>query len=247
MDTIGALSEDINGSHGLRLASRNHAPAAAGTAAGDIAAPVRGAHAIGGPSPLVALLAGVAAVMAGRASVVMGLLVVALEVAALLMLRARHADQQSQIAEVQLHLARLRRLEAPADVLAVVAGRRLDIGSRAGAWSRAVAAELRLTDSVQLSYASGGVCAVLDGDHVDHATVERRLGERVTQMGFPEPQFGWARFPEDGFTYEVLAEVARGRATATRTESTSAPASAGTPVPVTPGSGVLAATPQLDG
>jgi hypothetical protein len=92
-------------------------------------------------------------------------------------------------------------------------------------WCRSAAGALRLTDSVEIQPGRAELRAVLDGASLDRVSVERRLvetldarqaGSRLDRRGGPsEVAFGWARFPDDGFTFEVLAQRAHERAVET--------------------------------
>lgn len=69
---------------------------------------------------------------------------------------------------------------------------------------------VRTTDGFAVRRTPGGVdvLGVLDGGDVERAAVERRIRDAVPDIA---PQFGWAMFPEDGLTLEVLIERAAGR------------------------------------
>jgi hypothetical protein len=139
--------------------------------------------------------------------------------------------------EVHRHIARCRRLEQPAEVMVAISPRTARHPRTAWSpptdwlhrwrsdWCRSAAGALRLTDSVEIPPGRAELRAVLDGASLDRASVERRLvetldahqtGSRLDRRGSPsEVAFGWARFPEDGFTFEVLAQRAHDRAVAT--------------------------------
>jgi hypothetical protein len=94
--------------------------------------------------------------------------------------------------EVERHLARCRRTGAPADL--VVASCR-DAGT-----ARAVAADLRISDSVRVRGAE--VHAMLDRAGLDRGGFAARAAR-------PGVVLGWARYPEDALTAGDLVDAAR--------------------------------------
>jgi hypothetical protein len=102
---------------------------------------------------------------------------------------------------LQRHLERARRRSESAHVLVVA------LAPEVSLTTEALTGAFRLTDSVSLQRNDDGwlITAVLDDHKLDRAGLERRLAER-----FPAPvNVGWARFPQDGYTLEGLADVAR--------------------------------------
>jgi hypothetical protein len=77
-------------------------------------------------------------------------------------------------------------------------------------------ASLRATDAFEVAHDSKHweLRAVLDGNDLDREAVERRVARAAGDAGV---QFGWAEFPFDGMTLEVLVEKARTATTAPNT------------------------------
>jgi hypothetical protein len=139
--------------------------------------------------------------------------------------------QEDAPGEVDRHIARCRRLEEPAEVMVAISPRTARSSGTAWLhrwrtdWCRSAAGALRLTDSIEIQPGRAELRAVLDGASLDRASVERRLvatldarqtGSRLDRRGGPsEVAFGWARFPDDGFTFEVLAQRAHEHAVTT--------------------------------
>jgi hypothetical protein len=106
--------------------------------------------------------------------------------------------------ELQRQLMRNRRRAEPATIL-IASG-----GSLRAPAAREVLETMRLTDAVEVAHA-GGHCeirAVLDGDDIDRAAVERRIRDSA---GVEDIDFGWALFPGEGVTLDVLVGRARAR------------------------------------
>jgi hypothetical protein len=106
------------------------------------------------------------------------------------------------VGELDRHLARCRRREEPAEVLAAAI---------AGAGDKTCERLLgcfRLTDSVEARRVRHGVdlVAVFDADDLDRDALERRL---LAVVDGCEVRFGWARFPDDGLTLDALVEATR--------------------------------------
>ncbi len=102
--------------------------------------------------------------------------------------------------DLQRHLDWCRRREEHAHVLVVRMPE-----SEAGDDRRLLEA-FRLTDSVAITH-GGGRCeiqAVVDDHRLSRAGLERRVVQEVGAGA----QFGWAAFPADGFTLDVLLERA---------------------------------------
>jgi hypothetical protein len=112
--------------------------------------------------------------------------------------------------DLERHLTWCRRRDEQADVLtARIAGRTLPEPAE-------LVRAFRITDSVELRRCADGydLRAVLDHRELDRVGIERRIGALCS-----EPvAWGWALFPHDGFTLDVLVESAR------RSSSVSVPA-----------------------
>jgi hypothetical protein len=110
------------------------------------------------------------------------------------------------VADPQRHLVSCRRRGEPATILAV------DVGKLESSQLRALQQSTRMSDSLAAKRIPGGrrIYGVLDGDDVDRAAVERRLAGVLGDHAV----FGWASFPADGYTLDVLLEHARPRAEA---------------------------------
>lgn len=102
----------------------------------------------------------------------------------------------------QRHLLRCRRLETPAAVVVVR-------GVRDRASATRLTEAFRLTDSLELDGSGSGyeIRGVLDVENLDRRGLESRLSDVV-----PGLSFGWAGFPDDGVTLDVLVEGARAHA-----------------------------------
>jgi hypothetical protein len=125
--------------------------------------------------------------------------------------------------ELERHLTWCRRRNEPADVLTarIEDG---DVREPAG-----LVQAFRITDSVELRRRAGGydLTAVLDHHELDRAGLERRIGALCAAP----VAWGWALFPRDGVTLDVLVERARNAA---RAERAFAPAAYRTePLPAT--------------
>ena len=102
--------------------------------------------------------------------------------------------------DLQRHLDWCRRREEDAHVLVVLVPER-DAGDE-----RRLLEAFRLTDSVAITH-GGGRCeiqAVVDDHRLSRGGLERRV---VQEVG-TDARFGWAAFPADGFTLDVLLERA---------------------------------------
>lgn len=106
-------------------------------------------------------------------------------------------------------LAVVRRRGVPADLLCAHA---------AGVDAEALRATLRISDFAIVTETRGGVDlrALVETASLDRHAAERRL--RNTLGG--HWHFAWARFPDDGATYDTLVEHARRRMLATPMRST---------------------------
>jgi hypothetical protein len=106
----------------------------------------------------------------------------------------------------QRHLITCRRREQPATILVV------DVPGLDSSQLRALQKSTRVSDSLAATRIPGGrrIYGVLDGDDIERAAVERRL----TGILGDHAVFGWASFPADGYTLELLIERARPQATA---------------------------------
>jgi hypothetical protein len=102
--------------------------------------------------------------------------------------------------DLQRHLDWCRRREERAHVLVVLVPESVD-GDRRG-----LLEAFRLTDSVAITHQRGQceIHAVIDDHRLSRGGLERRV---VAEVG-ARAQFGWAAFPEDGYTLEVLLECA---------------------------------------
>jgi len=108
-----------------------------------------------------------------------------------------------QLDAIQRHIMWCRRRGERANVLVVA----IEPGT-----PRSVAALLgvtRATDTFAVHRTMRGVevHGLLDGEALDRVAVERRLAGRLGPNA--TCAFGWAVFPDDGFTLDVLFEVAR--------------------------------------
>jgi hypothetical protein len=106
------------------------------------------------------------------------------------------------VGELERHIMRCRRRQEPASVLvARFAGPGRIAPGR-------VLACFRLTDSVAIGRTRDGweVAGVFDHDGFDPEGLERRLRAALDGTA---PVLGWARFPEDGLTLQLLLEGAR--------------------------------------
>ena len=103
----------------------------------------------------------------------------------------------------QRHLISCRRREQSATILVV------DVPGLDSSRLRGLQKATRVSDSLDATRIPGGrrIYGVLDGDDVDRAAVERRL----TAVLGDDAVFGWASFPQDGYTLELLIEHARSR------------------------------------
>jgi hypothetical protein len=108
--------------------------------------------------------------------------------------------------ELRRHLSACRRRGDSADVLVA------RIPGLLAPPARELAGALRTADSVVVARqgTTVEVQAVVDSVDLERAGVEQRLRARYG----PSVAFGWARFPEDGLTLDVLLEQARSGAPA---------------------------------
>ncbi len=106
----------------------------------------------------------------------------------------------SRSQDLQRHLDWCRRREEQAHVLVI------HLPEAADDDERRVLEAFRLTDSVAITRYEGRreLHAVVD----DHRLSREGLQRRVVQEVGPNAQFGWAAFPEDGFTLDVLLDRA---------------------------------------
>ena len=105
----------------------------------------------------------------------------------------------ARVGELQRHLDWCRRREESAHVLVVMLpGAEND--------HRRLLEAFRLTDSVAIQTHREGceVHAVIDDHRLSRAGLERRIVQEVGD----DARFGWAAFPQDGYTLEVLLERA---------------------------------------
>jgi nucleoside-diphosphate-sugar epimerase len=139
------------------------------------------AAAITGPEALPWLLAGAAA--------------------AVMVPATAHAGAAS-IEELQRHLMRCRRRGESAAVV------RVELPAREADRVPSLLDSTRATDSFAVKESLAGVelIGLLDGEDVQPELVEQRFG---TVLDAVSPTFGWARFPDDGVTLDVLIERAR--------------------------------------
>jgi hypothetical protein len=103
--------------------------------------------------------------------------------------------------ELQRHIMRLRRREEEATVLMAVGPH---VAQRP---LQHMLESLRATDSVEVTTGASAfeLCALIDGVDFSPAVIE----ERIAQAGeLDSVSFGWARFPRDGVTLDVLRERA---------------------------------------
>lgn len=124
-----------------------------------------------------------------------------------------HGSPAERRSEPHRHIARCRRLEEPADVVVLLQPHG-GVPHARHDWCDRVAAALRFTDTFEIHRGRGEVRAVLDGVSRSRASVERRI---LAAIGADPDDatplaVGWARFPEDGFTFDALADRARDRA-----------------------------------
>ena len=99
----------------------------------------------------------------------------------------------------QWHLMWCRRRDERAEVMVMA----LDGPAEPGI--AALLAGARATDSIAVA-AGGRMLIGVMGDDVDRRAVELRFSRALDGV---TPHFGWATFPEDGFTLDVLVEQAR--------------------------------------
>jgi hypothetical protein len=104
--------------------------------------------------------------------------------------------------ELERHIMRCRRRQEPAAVLVV---RIADAGRTGPEQLRAC---FRLTDSVAIRRTRHGfeLVGVFDEEGLDRDALEWRLR---AALGGIATCFGWSRFPDDGFTLDMLVEDAR--------------------------------------
>jgi nucleoside-diphosphate-sugar epimerase len=121
--------------------------------------------------------------------------------AAVMVAATSHAGAAS-IEELQRHLMRCRRRGESAAVF------RLELPAREADRVPRLLDATRVTDSFAVTDSIGGVelIGLLDGEDVQPELVEQRFD---TVLDAVSPTFGWARFPEDGVTLDVLIERAR--------------------------------------
>jgi hypothetical protein len=104
--------------------------------------------------------------------------------------------------ELERHIMRCRRRQEPAAVLVV----RVAAAGRAG--PERLRACFRLTDSVAIRRTRHGfeLVGVFDEDGLDRDALEWRLRAVLGEIA---TSFAWSRFPDDGFTLDMLVEDAR--------------------------------------
>jgi len=102
--------------------------------------------------------------------------------------------------DLQRHLDWCRRREERAHVLVVL------VPEAEAGNERGLLEAFRLTDSVAISHHQGRceIQAVIDHHRLSREGLERRV---IAAVG-DQVEFGWAEFPEEGFTLEVLLERA---------------------------------------
>lgn len=102
--------------------------------------------------------------------------------------------------DLQRHLDWCRRREERAHVLVVL------VPDHADDDERGLLEAFRLTDSVAITHQRGQceIHAVIDDHRLSRGGLERRV---VAEVG-ARAQFGWAAFPDDGYTLEVLLDRA---------------------------------------
>jgi UDP-glucuronate 4-epimerase len=122
--------------------------------------------------------------------------------AAAVMVRATAHARAATIEELQRHLMRCRRRGESAAVVTV------ELPGREADRVPTLLDATRVTDSFAVKDSLTGVelIGLLDGEDVQPELVEQRFG---TVLGAVSPTFGWARFPDDGVTLDVLIEHAR--------------------------------------
>jgi hypothetical protein len=107
------------------------------------------------------------------------------------------AAARRALAELEVHIARCRRRGEPGHVLVIgdldIDAQPLDL--------------FRLTDSVAIWVSANGpeLRAVIDDDSFDRVALEQRIRDRLGAAA----EVGWAKFPDDGVTLEVLLQHAR--------------------------------------
>ncbi|MEA2185629.1 MAG: hypothetical protein QOK16_640 [Solirubrobacteraceae bacterium] len=140
------------------------------------------------------------------------------------------AVRAPSLSELDRYLERCRRRGEPATVLF------LDIEADVNVL-RNLLRSARVTDSLVVSRSRSRfqVYGLLDGTDHTRATVTARFGDALTGAG---PMFGWATYPTDGLTLDVLLDHAR-KSAATESASSELPAE---PATVHPG---LEALPEL--
>jgi hypothetical protein len=104
--------------------------------------------------------------------------------------------------ELERHIMRCRRRQEPAAVLVV----RIAAAGRIG--PERLRACFRLTDSVAIRRTRHGfeLVGVFDEEGLDRDALEWRVR---SALGGIATRFAWARFPDDGFTLDMLIEDAR--------------------------------------
>jgi hypothetical protein len=125
--------------------------------------------------------------------------------------------------EPQRQLMRSRRRNESASVVVVQADRSVE--------PEPLWMTLRATDGFDVARGSDGIeiRAVLEGEDLHRAAFEQRI--RGT-LGAAEARFGWASFPADGLTLDVLVDAARADLAAAGAPVASV---GGEPAPVTQG------------
>jgi hypothetical protein len=115
----------------------------------------------------------------------------------------RRSPRIPQVDAIQRHMMWCRRRGEPANVLVIA----IEPGTPRS--SSALLAATRATDTFVVHRSMRGVevHGLLDGGELDRMAVERRLAERLGPNA--ACAFGWAVFPDDGFTLDVLLDVAR--------------------------------------
>jgi hypothetical protein len=109
--------------------------------------------------------------------------------------------RRAPLLELERHVARCRRSEAPAALMLA------HVPCRSRATRHRLACCYRLTDSVTLARVGRHyeLIALFDDDGSDRTALERRMAA----VAGVEPAVVWARFPDDGVTVEALLAAAR--------------------------------------
>ena len=155
-------------------------------------------------APAWALALATATVAVAVVSVLAGAAVVAVAAGFALPRTPGHAARPAALYELQRNISAARRRGQQVDVLIFTLPRATrDVVP-------SLLAGFRLTDSTGVCQIGGAleVELALDRAGLDRSGVERRIAAALTT----QPQFGWATFPDEGVTLELLLETARRRA-----------------------------------